>query len=207
MRRQPQPGDRGVLTREIRKLAAQTSELAAERDRLAERISTELGKDAPDFQEQSVAHCRVRLAEVDRRHQISADRIAALEARLPTEQRRIAAGQECVAGLAAVASRETEFRTAVVEATGFLTRAAGRLLDAATSQDHAWVEINKLADVIGVYGLTDTVPDYLALTRQDRKAFEVVALLLAETEAGQVSIATRDALSRTLSMPTESIGL
>src|SRR5262245_55831953 len=86
--RRERPGDFSVTSREIEEVRSRDAVFAQQILIVKERLNEALSRDASRFSESEVFGLREEIAEIEARRNLAADRIAALQSRLPSPEQR-----------------------------------------------------------------------------------------------------------------------
>lgn len=185
------PGDYGVVAREVENLESQASELLANCKEAEAELQAQLGQDEAHYDESEVRDLRRQLAKVEDRHSVVEGRIAALKAKLPSDEERqtaLATAEKLVKG---IQTASKHFHKAWADFRVDLARAEESIGKLSPAREEARSSIIQLEELVARYGLDIAVP--VPPEGADVEVAYLMGVMITQAAYGEVDdIVTRD---------------
>ncbi|MCH7825680.1 MAG: hypothetical protein IH849_12830 [Acidobacteria bacterium] len=144
---------------EVDRLRKESADLEQAQAEASAARQAALGKDAQDFSEHEVAECRRTLASIEARQQLIADRVDALEARLPAPEQRRQAGEEARTLVEQAQEAGDRFACTWPQFLETLEAAEALGRELASAREEARAAIGPITSLVARYGIEQPIPD------------------------------------------------
>jgi hypothetical protein len=183
--RRERPGDFSVTLREIEEVRSRDALFAQQILTLKELLNEALSRDASRFSESEVVELREEIAGIEARRNLAADRIAALQSRLPSPEQRNEASTTAQKLLSQFEDAQSRYTTAWENLIREIRRTEQFAAAVRSCRTTLRRSFDALTDHTATFGLSIDIPHAVGVPdTAEAKEVEFLGLVIAHAARG-----------------------